>query len=181
MGIQAVVFDKDNTITEPYKTEVPPGIKAAWEECLSVFQRENVVIFSNSAGSTDDDPQNNYPEARRIENALKVPVLRHLEKKPYEGCKYDIEKHWNVVGDDSFLKNKVCVIGDRYFTDVLFGNLIGSLTIATDPLTFSGDPFTVKLVRPFERVLVKLIEKFNKQHKHVHFATSKEYEEVINK
>eukprot|EP01088_Endostelium_zonatum_P019597 TRINITY_DN6849_c0_g1_i1.p1 TRINITY_DN6849_c0_g1~~TRINITY_DN6849_c0_g1_i1.p1 ORF type:complete len:234 (-),score=30.16 TRINITY_DN6849_c0_g1_i1:50-751(-) len=179
LGITAVIFDKDNTITEPYKYSIPPSISSSWKECLDTFKPENVVIFSNSAGSPDDNPENNYPEAQKIEQGLKVPVLRHLEKKPYIGCTSDILNHWNKQNDSLFLPHQVCVIGDRYFTDVLFGNINGCLTIATAPITSHGDPFTVKLIRPFEKLLVNILSLFNRGHKHPHFSRLEGYDDVI--
>lgn len=43
--------------------------------------------------------------------------------------------------------SEVVIIGDRYLTDITFGNLHGSLTIYTDPITNEGENFIVRWVR----------------------------------
>lgn len=39
------------------------------------------------------------------------------------------------------------VIGDRYLTDIVFGNLYGMLTIHVDPFTLQGENLAVLLVK----------------------------------
>lgn len=53
-GIKAVLLDKDNTVTRPYKLEVEPAVEAALQRCVDLFGREFVAIVSNSAGTNDD-------------------------------------------------------------------------------------------------------------------------------
>lgn len=45
-------------------------------------------------------------------------------------------------------------IGDRYLTDVVFGNRHGMLTIRVTPLTFEGEPPTVAAARVVEEACV---------------------------
>ena len=40
------------------------------------------------------------------------------------------------------------MVGDRYLTDIVFGNRLGMLTVRTAPLTLRGEPKAVLLVRP---------------------------------
>ncbi|KUF94046.1 hypothetical protein AM588_10004389 [Phytophthora nicotianae] len=103
-GFRGVIFDKDNTLTVPHKLEIAPHLAPSLEECRRVFGDSGVVIFSNSAGSTDDK---DGVEAKKIEEELQVAVLRHNQKK-----------HFGEVDPQTLV-----VIGDRYSTDVLFGNL----------------------------------------------------------
>ncbi|KAJ3305350.1 hypothetical protein HDV03_001643 [Kappamyces sp. JEL0829] len=77
MGIQAIVFDKDNTLTEPYKDHLHPPFADAWKTCLETFGAANMAIVSNSAGSKDDP---GFVQAQQIERSLGVPVLRSSEK-----------------------------------------------------------------------------------------------------
>ncbi len=44
--------------------------------------------------------------------------------------------------------SKLVMIGDRYLTDVVYGNRHGMLTIRPTPLTLSGEPLAVRLVSP---------------------------------
>lgn len=39
------------------------------------------------------------------------------------------------------------MVGDRYLTDIVFGNCNGMLTVRTTPFTSSGEPATVRMVR----------------------------------
>lgn len=41
---------------------------------------------------------------------------------------------------------KLVMVGDRYMTDIVFGNRLGMLTIRPEPFTWSGEPQTVKMV-----------------------------------
>lgn len=49
-----MVFDKDNTLTLPYHRDIEESIKDDFNECLDVFNKENVAILSNTVGSSDD-------------------------------------------------------------------------------------------------------------------------------
>lgn len=123
-GIRAIVFDKDNTLTAPYgmvvHCDAAKGLKSAKE----IFGAENVAIMSNSAG-TKDDP--GYEDAKQIEEALGIAVIRHDVKKP--GGLDEVLTHFNI--DDPAA---LCMIGDRLLTDIVFGNLYSMLTVHTLPL-----------------------------------------------
>eukprot|EP01133_Synstelium_polycarpum_P013721 gene13721-16175_t len=125
MGFRAVLFDKDNTLTEPYKMMVHPPFDDAMRRCTEIFGRDSVAIISNSAGSSDDAPL--FKKATVIEESLKVTVLRHGTKKP-AGIEA-VSSHFGTTPD------RIIMIGDRFLTDVLFGNLYGMLTIYTKPIT----------------------------------------------
>lgn len=127
-GIKAVVFDKDNTLTAPYATEVHPNAEVGLRSALDVFGRSNVAILSNSAG-TKDDP--GYEDAERIEKEMGIAVIRHDEKKPGGLCLAEVMKHF---GDGISDPSQLCMVGDRLLTDVVFGNLYGMLTVHCDPL-----------------------------------------------
>jgi len=123
-GIRAVVFDKDNTLTAPYGMEVHCDAAKGLESAKEIFGPENVAIMSNSAG-TKDDPD--YEDAKRIEEALGIAVIRHDDKKP--GGLNEVLSHFDI--DDPAA---LCMIGDRLLTDVVFGNLYSMLTVHTLPL-----------------------------------------------
>ncbi len=53
-GVRFLVFDKDNCLTAPHSDVLEPTITDAWERCQRVFGRENILIVSNSSGSSDD-------------------------------------------------------------------------------------------------------------------------------
>lgn len=89
-GFRGVIFDKDNTLTVPHKLEIAPHLESSLAECRRVFGDSGVVIFSNSAGSTDDK---DGVEAKKIEERLQVAVLRH-NQKVINGCGVDAWMEW---------------------------------------------------------------------------------------
>lgn len=82
-GVRFLVFDKDNCLTAPHSDILEPSITEAWERCQRVFGRENILIVSNSSGSSDDP---SGLGAESLSRALNVPVLCHKQKKPSSGC-----------------------------------------------------------------------------------------------
>ncbi|KAG1347411.1 hypothetical protein COCNU_06G012400 [Cocos nucifera] len=60
-------------------------------------------------------------------------------KKP-AGTAEDIEKYFGCSA------LRLVMVGDRHFTDVVYGNRHGFLTILTEPLNLSDEPFIVKQV-----------------------------------
>ncbi|KAG2235225.1 hypothetical protein INT48_004692 [Thamnidium elegans] len=125
-NIKAIGFDKDNCLTAPYVSTIYSPFKEAWNDCKATFSKENVVIVSNSAGTEDDV---GYKEAQKLEESLGVTVLRHKEKKPAGG-------HFL----ESVPAKETAFVGDRIFTDVMFGNRNGNLTIWTSKVvTEKGD------------------------------------------
>mmetsp|Transcript_29143 Transcript_29143/g.44834 ORF Transcript_29143/g.44834 Transcript_29143/m.44834 type:complete len:231 (+) Transcript_29143:87-779(+) len=128
-GVRAVVFDKDNTLTAPYGMTIHPDASRGLEDAKSVFGSANVAIMSNSAGTLDDP---DYEDAKRIEEALGIPVIRHDEKKP--GGLGEVLSHFKLEDPA-----QLCMVGDRLLTDIVFGNLYGMLTVHTLPLCSGSD------------------------------------------
>ncbi|KAJ0966202.1 hypothetical protein J5N97_027340 [Dioscorea zingiberensis] len=145
LGFRGVVFDKDNTITAPYSLSLWPSLSDSFQQCRAAFPGK-IAVFSNSSGLYHYDPDGS--EARALEDAIEgVHVIRHEVKKP-AGTAEDIEKYFGCSA--SFL----VMVGDRHFTDIVYGNRNGFLTICTEPLSFSGEPFIVKKVRKLENFFV---------------------------
>ncbi|KAK1404846.1 Haloacid dehalogenase superfamily protein [Heracleum sosnowskyi] len=144
-GFQGVVFDKDNTLTVPYSLSLWGPIRSSVEDCKSVFGN-NIAVFSNSAGLHQYDPDGR--KARAVEFKIGIKVIRHKVKKP-AGSAEEIERHF---GCDS---TRLIMVGDRAFTDVVYGNRNGFLTILTNPLSLAEEPFVVRQVRKLEAAFVK--------------------------
>lgn len=142
-GFRGCIFDKDNTLTEPYRLELHPSAAAALADCTAAFDGR-VVLYSNSAGLEQFDPEGT--EAAALEAALGVPVLRHREKKPAGGPE-DVERHFGCPA------HRLIMIGDRYLTDIAFGNRLGMLTIRPEPFTAEGETRTVRAARAVEGAL----------------------------
>ncbi|KAG1055402.1 hypothetical protein G6F46_004641 [Rhizopus delemar] len=132
--IQAIAFDKDNCLTAPYVSTIHSPFNDAWKECKETFGRDR---------------------AQQLESSLGVAVLRHKEKKP-DGGQYL----------SNFVKpippEKVAFVGDRIFTDILFGNRNGNLTIWTSQIiTEEGDNKPALLLRRMEHHLINILQKFS--------------------
>eukprot|EP00934_Nitzschia_sp_Nitz4_P004288 Nitzschia sp. Nitz4//scaffold35_size145790//112690//113573//NITZ4_003048-RA/size145790-processed-gene-0.212-mRNA-1//1//CDS//3329549178//4278//frame0 len=123
-GIQAIVFDKDNTLTGPYENVIHEDAVEGLEAAQAVFGKDRVAILSNSAGTNDDA---NFEDAKKIEIALGVAVIRHQVKKP--GGLNEVLAHFEIKDPET-----LCMVGDRLLTDIVFGNLYGMLTVHTLPL-----------------------------------------------
>ncbi|RKO85653.1 mitochondrial PGP phosphatase-domain-containing protein [Blyttiomyces helicus] len=150
-GISAIVFDKDNTLTAPYKDSVHPPFEEAWAECRRFFTADRLAVVSNSAGTPDDA---GGVKAAAVEKALGVSVLRHEEKKPAGG--HHASTHFRVP------PTSIAVVGDRLLTDIVYGNLNGMLTIfASRVVTEDGDNPFAKVMRRFEWQLLARLKSWN--------------------
>lgn len=144
-GLRGVVFDKDNTLTVPYGTEVDALVAPAVAACREAFGPA-VVVMSNSAGGPDDK---DYAEASRVETALKLDVLRRRCKKP-GGFEELLAWFRRLEGLGDVKTHELAMVGDRLVTDVVFGNMHGMLTVHVLPLTLRGDNPVALSVRALE-------------------------------
>lgn len=142
-GFKGLIFDKDNTLTAPYVNEIYPTILEAFQHYQQVYEN-NIVIMSNSAGTLDDK---NYEAANQIEKELRITVLRHNRKKP--GGIISVLEYFDCKPEE------LVMFGDRIFTDIVFGNRHGMLTVHTALLTEEGDNKAAAKVRKYELPLVK--------------------------
>uniref|UniRef100_A0A0E0N3L5 Uncharacterized protein n=2 Tax=Oryza TaxID=4527 RepID=A0A0E0N3L5_ORYRU len=138
-GFRGVVFDKDNTLTAPYAPGLWPPLAAAFDQCRAAFPPGSLAVYSNSAGLKQYDPDG--LEATAIEAVIQgvhKPGGEAKEIESYFGCSAS-----NLV-----------LVGDRYFTDVVYGNRNGFLTVLTEPLNFANESYIVRQVRKFEAYLI---------------------------
>lgn len=152
-GIKAVIFDKDNTLTAPYRSEwYNARIADCINDCKEEFGAQNVAICSNTVGSKKDRLKHNYAGADEIQVVLDVKVIHHDLNKPLTPVT-EILDHFQSfregeIGQTRFLEpHEIAVVGDRSVGDILWGNSQGFLTIKTDPLTSQGENFAVRFVR----------------------------------
>ncbi|SNX83171.1 uncharacterized protein MEPE_01877 [Melanopsichium pennsylvanicum] len=96
-GVRFLVFDKDNCLTSPHSDVLEPSITDAWQRCQRVFGRENILIVSNSSGSSDDP---SGLGAESLSRALDVPVLCHKQKKPSSGCAVEALEYFVALSYD---------------------------------------------------------------------------------
>ncbi|KAI8909450.1 mitochondrial PGP phosphatase-domain-containing protein [Powellomyces hirtus] len=147
-GIKVMVFDKDNTVTAPYVDTVHPPFQSSWTKCKEEFGANNVVIVSNSAGTLDDV---GHEKAKKVEDALGVSVYRHDMKKPAGGEL--LAAHYSCPAP------LIAVVGDRLFTDIVYGNACGMMTIyATQIVTEKGDNPFAAMIRHLEHPLLRWLQ-----------------------
>lgn len=145
-GIRVVVFDKDNTLSLPYASNIHPQVENGFEVCKRVFGIQNVAILSNSAGGPDDI---RFGEAVIIEREFGVSVIRHgWWKKPL--CGNAIQKHFNDLKFQEIRMEQIAVIGDRLATDVYMANWHGMLAVYVRPISDVGDNAGAICVRGWE-------------------------------
>lgn len=61
-GFKACIFDKDNTLCEPFALEIDPKLRASVEACREAFEGR-LAIYSNSAGLRQYDPEGGLQQA----------------------------------------------------------------------------------------------------------------------
>ncbi|XP_078437225.1 haloacid dehalogenase (HAD) superfamily protein isoform X2 [Wolffia australiana] len=167
MGFRGVVFDKDNTLTSPYSLSLWPPIAASFADCLSAFPRR-VAVYSNSAGLFQYDPDG--LKAMALEESIQgIHVIRHVTKKP-AGSVDEIEQFFGCPA------SQLIMVGDRCFTDVVYGNRNGFLMILTEPLHLAEEPLIVQLVRKLEQnLLASWCKKGLKPAKHSLVSDTKQF------
>ena len=162
-GFTAVIFDKDNTLTIPYATDVYPPLLESVKECTQAFGNERVCVYSNSAGLEQYDP--NGMEAKHLEKELGIRVARHKEKKP-SGSGAELAKFLNndshskkessnSRGETNSPCEKFVFVGDRYLTDVVFGNKSGMFTIRVAPFDVSNESKAIAAARSIESYFLR--------------------------
>lgn len=97
-----------------------------FEELISVYGAERLLIVSNTAGARhyDDTGQ----AASEVERSTGVHVLNHDNKKP--GCAMEIFRYFSQrPGIGVCRPNQIAIIGDRLLTDVMLANIMGSCAV----------------------------------------------------
>ncbi|KAG2175994.1 hypothetical protein INT44_000473 [Umbelopsis vinacea] len=158
-GVKVMAFDKDNCLTAPYENRISAEFEPAWKLCKDTFGHDRVIIVSNSAG-TDDDKNHQQISVFSViltlgpPGALGVPVLRHAIKKPGGGGAL-LERFQHVAKP-----REMAMVGDRLFTDILFGNLNGTFTVLTRQIiSEKGDNAIAARIRRFEHRLLDFLLK----------------------
>lgn len=134
-GIKGIIVDIDNTI-------VPWNDKKVSDEVFNWFTNlieEGFRLCLISNGMT-----------KRVEyfsNQLDIPAIGTAVKPRKKAFK----KALKILG---LKKEKVAVIGDQIFTDVLGGNRMEFMTILVDPLE-ENEFITTKIMRFIEKIVFK--------------------------
>ncbi len=88
---------------------------------------------------------NNISQDRigRIGDSLDIPYIAGAGKPSRRKLK-------KAVDEMNLPVEKVAMVGDRLFTDILAGNRLGMFTILVDPISNNGLEFPIDKVRSFE-------------------------------
>lgn len=134
-GIQALLFDIDNTVSPHHSADVVPGMP---EWLASVGESGFGIRFVSNNWHAD------LADRARV---LGFPAIGKA-RKPLPG---GFRRAARVLG----VPISACaVIGDQLFTDILGGNLAGAVTILVDPLTSADMPHT-RILRRIEQVIMR--------------------------
>lgn len=144
-GIEALVFDIDNTIA-PYDVAEPDDWALG---ILNKIKREGFKICLLS---------NNNEERIKIFNRKIGAYAYWKAGKP--GIK-TLKMAMEAMGTD---KNSTAIVGDQVFTDVWCGHNAGILSIMTAPIC-GRDQFVTKIKRPLEKIVMSFY--FRRKRKNV--------------
>ena len=134
-NIKGVIIDIDNTIV-PWKDKKLSNEVFNWFNKL-IEEGFRLCLISNGM-------------SKRVEyfsNQLDIPAIGTAVKPR----KKAFQQALKILG---LRKEKVAVIGDQVFTDVLGGNRMGFTTILVDPLK-EEEFFTTKIMRLLEKLVIK--------------------------
>ncbi len=139
-GIKCLIFDFDNTISSVYKKDTPIKNLKLLETLKKDFR---IIIVSN----------NFKRKIKPICDKINIDFIS-FALKPLSCSFKRVLKKYNLS------KNEICIIGDQLMSDILGGNLFGSMTILIDPLS-AKDLKVTKLNRFIENKIINKLEKNN--------------------
>lgn len=133
--IKALILDVDNTLID-YHKNLSEEVKK-WAKELK-GQGTKLYILSNS---------NQKEKVEKVANALEIPYM-YFAKKP---LKYGFLKVQKKLQEES---EKIGVVGDQIFTDIIGGNRCHMFTILVDPIN-PKDFWYTAWKRPMENRIKK--------------------------
>lgn len=138
-GVDLIIFDIDNTLVYSETTEIRDDI-VKWFKRIN--KKYKCICFSNS--------HTIKKRQKEIIEKLGCELYISRNKKPSRHLFREIIEKYNVKPE------KVIVVGDFRFTDVLFGKRSGAKAVLVKP--FGSDKSKrVKILRKLENILFKKI------------------------
>ncbi len=129
--IQGLVLDVDETLVSIRDSDTSPELSFWVEEIKTVA---SLWLVSNNISQY---------RIGRIAEALSIPYISGAGKPSRRKLK-------KAVDAMNLPVEKVAMVGDRLFTDVLAGNRLGMFTILVEPISNDGLEFPNYKVRSFE-------------------------------
>ncbi|MDK2884757.1 HAD hydrolase-like protein [Pseudothermotoga sp.] len=134
-GKDVFIFDFDNTLGLWRSSKIEERFRYVIDEIKS--KRGKILIASNGR-----------PRKISLDGA-------HIIWRSRKPLTFKIKK---FLLDNQIPVNRVVMIGDQIFTDILAGNLLGVYTVKVEPLS-RHEFFFTRILRFFERIVLKIIRK----------------------
>lgn len=141
-NIKALILDVDNTLIDYHRNLAPSVIQ--WAKDLKK-QGIKLYILSNT---------NHKEKVEEVANKLEIPY-RNLAKKPLKAGFLKVQKELQEKPE------KIGVVGDQIFTDVIGGNRCNMYTILVEPIN-PKDFWYTAWKRPLEN---KIKERYKRKTK----------------
>lgn len=135
MGIRGIITDLDNTLVAWHSSEIT-DILTQWVQNVRAAGLKIAVVSNNSSARVQE-----------LANKLGVAYVAKAIK-PRRRAFRQIAKEFQLSPD------KVAVVGDQLFTDILGGNRSGMYTILVAPIS-KHEFIGTKIARCFERFFIK--------------------------
>ncbi|MCF0126109.1 MAG: YqeG family HAD IIIA-type phosphatase [Clostridia bacterium] len=143
--IKALILDVDNTLID-YNKKLEDSIKTWIKELKG--QGVKIYILSNT---------NKKEKVETVANKLEIPY-EYFAKKPFKKGFLAVQ---NKLNEEA---NKIAVVGDQIFTDVIGANRCKMFSILVEPRA-KKDYWYTAWKRPFENVIKNKYLKKQKQMK----------------
>jgi HAD superfamily phosphatase (TIGR01668 family) len=138
-GADLIIFDVDNTLVF---SETARTTKEVIDWLYKINNKYRCVCLSNS--------RTIVKRQKQIAELLGCEIFLSHHKKPFKRLFVEIRKKYNLKS------GKVFVVGDRIFTDILFGNRNGATTVFVQPLNKEEDIYA-KIIRRLEKSLLSTL------------------------
>ncbi len=136
-----IIFDVDNTLVFSGTTKTKKEVIDWFSEINSKY---SCICLSNS--------RTIFKREKQISKLLNCKVFLSRHKKPFRKLFKKIKEKY-VLSDNS----KIFIVGDRIFTDILFGNLNGAITVLVKHLS-SKENIIIKIIRKLEDFILFLAD-----------------------
>lgn len=134
-NIEALILDVDNTLLD-FDLNIVQGL----EQWYKNIKKNNIkcIILSNS---------NKIEKIKMVASLLQIPFITFATKPLKRGFK-KAQKQLNIPND------KIAVVGDQIFTDVIGANRCNMYSILVEPIA-KKDIWMTKIKRPIEELIIK--------------------------
>ena len=137
--IKILILDVDNTLID--KEEILSEEVIKWAKDIK-GQGVRLYILSNT---------NRKQKVKKVAEKLEIPYI-HFAMKPFKSCFKKIQK---IVNESP---ERIAVVGDQIFTDIIGGNRCNMFTILVDPIK-EKDYWYTAWKRPIENRIKSKITK----------------------